>query len=74
MASLGEECLSSVVMMRPYCDYLGLARCSDKICPHARWRGGESAAALRVVFRAGEASIRGEVMPLASLQPDQALT
>jgi len=37
--------------------YLGDAKCSDELCPRARWRGGENATALCVVFRACKTQI-----------------
>ena len=73
-ASPGEERKSSVVTTRTYLDYVGFGWKHWRGCPHARWCGGESTAALRVVFHTGEATIRNEVMLQARLHPNQDLT
>ena len=73
-ARLGKKHTSSVVMTRTYLDYLGFGWKHRRGCPRARRCGGESATALRFVFRTGEATIRGDIMLQARLHPNQALT
>ena len=63
MALPSEKRTSSMVTKRLYCDYLGKARCSNEIWPHARWRGGKSTAARTIVFHTSEATVHGNVMP-----------
>ena len=62
-ATPNEKRTGSAVTMRTYRGYLGGVGNTDEVRPHARWCGGESAAALAIVFDAGEATVHRRVAP-----------
>jgi len=63
-----------VVTTQTYLDHLGFGWKHRRGCPRARRCGGESVTVLVAMFRTDEATNHSEVMLLASLQSDHALT